>query len=122
MRKKKSRITEEHMAMYNLIPLGKEHAITKDVLQLWTGLSERLVRQYCEDLTCNELVVCNLQNGKGYFRPLNEDDYIAALKLTESRANSLKRKAYGIKSALKRFYIDGNILVDKDEKRFDEKN
>lgn len=121
-KKKMSKITKEHMAMYNCIPIGRDKAVSKDILQLLTGLSERLVRQYCEDLTCNEYVVCNLQNGKGYFRPETADDYIAALKLTEKRANSLKRKAYGINSALKRFYLDGNILVDEDEKRFDEKN
>lgn len=122
MRKKKSKVTEEHMVLYNLIGTGKENAVSNDLLQLMTGLSERLVRKYCEDLTCNEYVVCNLQNGKGYFRPATEDEYISALKLTEKRANSLKRKAYGIKSALKRFYLDGNILSDETEKHFDEKN
>ena len=121
MRKKKSKITAEHMALYDLIPKGRDRAVTKDELQIMSGHSERVIRQFCEDLTCNELVVCNLQNGKGYFRPVTEDDYIAALKLTESRANSLKRKAYGINSALKRFYLEGNILAEGNKKAIYEK-
>lgn len=122
MRKKVSKITPEHMALYSMIPIGHKNAVTKDTLQILTGMSERVIRQYCEDLTCNKYVVCNLQDGKGYYRPETEQDYIAVLNLTLSRANSLKRKSYGIKTALQAFYAKGNVLCIEDEKPFNEKN
>lgn len=111
MRRKVSKITPLHMELYSMIPVGHKNALRKDELQMMTGLNERVIRQYCEDLTCNKYVVCNLQDGRGYYRPETDEDYIALLNLTMSRANSLKRKSYGIKTALQAFYANGGIIA-----------
>ena len=110
MNSKRNRLTADHRALYLLIPEGRENACRGTALASVMGCSERRIRQMVEDLTVNGNVICNLQNGKGYYRPLDEEDIDAMLKLTASRAYSLLRKKYALKRALERFHYNGSTL------------
>ncbi len=108
---KKRPLTDAHDLLYRVLLKGHAHAISKASLVIITGLSERKVRQYIEDLNANGKVVCNLQDGKGYYLPETEDDYVAMIKLTASRANALYRKNAGVKMAYERFLRGGRDLL-----------
>jgi len=110
MNSKRKKLTDDHRALYLLIPEGRENAYPLNFLCEMMGASERVIRQMIEDLTTNGCVVCNLQNGKGYFRPTTDDDFEAMIKLSASRAKSLLRKEYAIKKALERFKYNGSTL------------
>lgn len=110
MNTKRRKLTDDHRALYCLIPMGRENAYKLDLLSSIMGVDERTIRQMIEDLTTNGCVVCNLQNGKGYFRPTTDDDFEAMIKLSASRAKSLLRKEYAIKKALERFKYNGSTL------------
>ena len=69
------------------IPVGYENAITRKELCRKAGVSDRLMRRMIEDACESGIVILNLQDGKGYFRP--EEDEInlvyAARNIEESR-------------------------------------
>ena len=110
MNSKRNKLTADHKALYLVIPEGRENAYKGSVLASVMGCDERRIRQMIEDLTVNGNIVCNLQNGKGYYRPVSEEDIDAMLKLTASRAYSLLRKKYALKRALERFHYNGSTL------------
>lgn len=110
MNTKRKRLTDEHLDLYGLLEFGRSGAKRLDELASLMGISERKVRALIEDLTVNEKVVCNLQNGKGYFKPQTDDDYEAMIKLTAHRAHSLLRKKYALKRAYDKTRYDGNSL------------
>lgn len=58
----------------NLIPFGQENAITRKQLMNLTGFTDRIVRSSIEEARKVEVIV-NLQDGRGYFRPL-ESEYL----------------------------------------------
>lgn len=110
MNTKRRKLTDEHRALYCLIPRGRDNAYRVDLLSAIMSLDERTIRQMIEDLTVSGHVICNLQNGKGYYRPETEEDIEAMLNLTASRAHSLLRKKYALKKALECFKYGSNTL------------
>lgn len=110
MNTKRKKLTDDHRALYCLIPMGRDNAYKLDLLSSIMGFDERTIRQMIEDLTVSGHVICNLQNGKGYYRPATEEDIEAMLNLTASRAHSLLRKKYALKKALEHFKYGGNTL------------
>lgn len=116
MNSKRRKITEEHKSLYITIPKGRNNACRGCNLALLMGVDERTIRQMIEDLTVSGYTVCNLQNGKGYYRPETEEDIEAMLNLTASRAHSLLRKKYALKKSLERFKYGGNSLFAQDPK------
>lgn len=110
MNTKRKSLTAEHQALYALIPEGREKALRINVLAAVMDVHERRVRQMIEDLTVNGCVICNLQNGSGYYKPNTDEDFEAMLKLNASRAHALLRKDYAIRKALERFRYGGNSL------------
>ena len=81
--------------MIELIPTGKQNAITRKRLCDITGLDDRTVREKIEKEKPNNPII-NLQNGEGYFMPsleerhLGEQCYRSAIKRIESELTSLK--------------------------------
>ena len=110
MNTKRKSLSAVHLDLYSILCEGRDKATQLEVLSDYLGISERKVRSMIEDLTANGMVVCNLQNGKGYYKPATDEDYEAALKLNASRLHSLLRKDYAIKKARERFNYNGNSL------------
>ena len=65
------------MKISNLIPMGKKNAIKRDELLdrcVLFGLAtnDRAMRSLIEDAR-KEVVILNMQDGRGYFRPTKDD-------------------------------------------------
>ncbi|MCR5652824.1 MAG: hypothetical protein K6F88_03395 [Ruminococcus sp.] len=56
----------------DFIPYGEDRAITKKQLKRLLGLRGRKIRHLISQAR-KERVILNLQNGKGYFQPLDEE-------------------------------------------------
>lgn len=60
------------MNILNLIPKGKDNAISRENLVALTGMSDREVRKHISELRY-DYPILNLQNGSGYYRPTRND-------------------------------------------------
>lgn len=110
MNSKRNKLFNSHYDLYRILDFGRKNAKQLGYLSSVLGIGERNIRQMIEDLTVNGYVVCNLQNGKGYYKPETDEDFQAMLKLNASRAYSLLRKDYAIKKAFEKFKYNGNSL------------
>ena len=66
------------------VPFGHKNAISRKKLAETVGLSDRSIRNAINKSDC---LIINVQDGKGYFRPLPEDRKLveAWMKIFESR-------------------------------------
>ena len=92
-------LTPEEARVYNAIPKGKANAIKRAELAARLGLSDREMRQALESLGEKRHVVCNLMDGRGYYIPANEIEYIEYERIINAYKCSLQRKEYSIKRA-----------------------
>ena len=97
-------LTPEEARVYNAIPKGKANAIKRAELAAQLGLSDREMRQILESLNEKRYVVCNLMDGRGYYIPANEIEYLEYERIISSYKRSLQRKEYSIKRAREREY------------------
>lgn len=74
-----------------IIPYGHENAITRAELATRLGESDRVIRA---GINKSEELIINLQDGKGYFKPLPEERHLvkAWIKLFESRVKDESRR------------------------------
>lgn len=72
------------------IPYGKENAISRDKLASAVGCSDRTMRDLINKAR-RRVVIINLQNGNGYYRPTDEDkeDVLKFKKQEENRAKDI---------------------------------
>lgn len=68
---------------------GKQNAKTKTELMALSGVGEREVRLEIEKLRREGLIVCNDQDGKGYYFSKSTDDILRQYRQLNSRAMSL---------------------------------
>ena len=61
-----------HIELLELIPYGKENAISRDKLANLSGLKDREMRD-CIALLRRSHAIINLQNGSGYYQPTLND-------------------------------------------------
>lgn len=76
------------MNIVELIPYGKENAISRSDLCNKTGLSDRLVRRQIAKKR-RDYVILNLQDGKGYYRPTDKADIEIYIRQETARAKSI---------------------------------
>lgn len=67
-------MTESHERVANLIPYGKENAISRDELSLLTGFCDRKVRDIIADLRENEIFVCSTSSQRGYWMATKREE------------------------------------------------
>ena len=63
------------MDIVDYIPFGRENAVTRAQLRSRTGIDDRAIRDMIATAR-RDTVILNMQDGKGYFRPLPEDDVL----------------------------------------------
>lgn len=75
-----------------LIPHGRENAISRDKLSAEVGCSDRTMRDLINQAR-KRVVIINIQNGNGYYRPTNEDvsEVEKFRKQEENRAKEIFR-------------------------------
>ena len=68
---------------YNDIPVGKQNAVTKEVLTVKWGMTERGVRKVIQELRLadfgDDYIIISLSTGKGYYKS-NDLEEIKAYK------------------------------------------
>ena len=89
------------MDIVKYIPRGKENAVTRMALRLVTGLSDRKVRQEIEEARAEGAIICNDQDGKGYYLPENNDEIYRMYKQDRHRALSILRRQKTMRKTLK---------------------
>lgn len=111
---KKPKITEKHLCVYHLLKQGHKNAMPLGRISLMAGIDERTVRRLFEDLTLNQMPVCNLMDGSGYFIPSCPDDIAAQIAINAAYKNKFCRKDYALKQAQEHFAYIGRELTGND--------
>lgn len=100
----------------DFIPFGHKNAISRPILCQRVGLSDRKVRQMIENESTAEHPILNLQDGAGYFQPLDEDMSLVRMfrKQEYDRASSIMKRV----RAVDKFYknVTGEDCKKKKEK------
>lgn len=100
------------MNIIDLIPYGKENAISREDLSSASGLKDRDMRDTLEGER-PDYSILNMQDGKGYFRPLPSETHLAQKWLAGclKRIRSLQRSAQGTVKFLNEQHGQDFILV-----------
>ena len=72
----------------DMIPYGRENAVTREQLCVLTGMTDRIMRKALHELR-RDYCIINLQNGRGYFRPVETDGPLVKRFLKQERARAL---------------------------------
>lgn len=87
------------MDIVDYIPFGRENAVTRAQLRIVTGLNDRQIREQISQAR-RDTVILNMQDGKGYFRPLPEERHLVESYAKQETAR-LKSIGWSLKSARK---------------------
>ena len=98
-----SNLSPQHAMVLNSIPIGHANAIRRDALSRALGMRDREVRDVIEQLICLHHPVCNLGDGKGYFRPGSIDELRRYIAYNASYKKKLMKKEYHLKRAMESF-------------------
>ena len=63
------------MDIVDYIPFGRENAVTRTQLRIMTGMNDRKIRDKISEAR-RDTVILNMQDSKGYFRPLPEERHL----------------------------------------------
>ena len=71
-----------------------DRATLRDLVQSFTGryIADRTMRKMIETARQEGLVICNEQNGEGYFLPTTRAELLKQYEQNESRAKSILRQ------------------------------
>lgn len=96
------------MNLLDFIPYGHDNAVTREELARLTHLPDRIVRAKIQDLRQHHAIL-NMQDGRGYFRPLESEYALVKLWLgqTRSRARECEQSSNG---ASKWLLVQGTVL------------
>jgi len=78
---------EPYKTIISLIVVGKKNALHLKELIKYTGINNRDLRRYIEELRRNGAVI--ISNNKGYYFPDNDIEIKRYIKQEESRAKSI---------------------------------
>lgn len=102
------------MNLLDFIPYGHDNAVTREELARLTHLPDRIIRAKIQDLRQHHAIL-NMQDGRGYFRPLESEYALVKLWLgqTRSRANECAQSLNGASSwlLLQGAVLDGQLEV-----------
>ena len=95
-----------YLDITDVIPTGRENAVSRHALCGITGLSERAVREAIQAVNeSGEAIIC-CENGKGYFLPETQAEAERYIRYSQSYLISLARKDRGMRRAVKRMFSD----------------
>ena len=79
------------MNITDLIPQGKANAISRTELRFKAQLRDRVMRELIERERRTGVIILNLQDGRGYYRPAPEDldDIMRQYRQNDRRAKSI---------------------------------
>lgn len=72
----------------DMIPVGRENAISRTELCIMTGMTDRQMRREIHDLRRNYCIL-NVQDGNGYFRPTAQEAPLVRRFVLQERSRAL---------------------------------
>lgn len=84
-----------------LIPMGRDHAITREALCACTGLPDRKNREMIEQARRRGAIIVNTQNGAGYYQSEDIKDVARQYQQNERRALSILAQQKHLRRILK---------------------
>lgn len=87
--------------MLQYLKTGRKNAISRSELARLAGVGDRKMRKSIEELRNEGYLICNLQDGKGYFLAETEEDLKAQMAINNSRAMSILVQQKHIRRKLK---------------------
>lgn len=91
------------MNIVELIPRGKENAITRERLCEITGVSDRTVRGYIHDAREKGEMIISSTGSKGYYLPTKRDEVSRFIGQQKSYIKNLQRSVSKAERALKNY-------------------
>ena len=85
----------------NMIPHGKDHAISLNSLAAGLNMNERDVRRAIESARANGIVILNDYNGRGYYRSDDIDEIDAAYWREKRRMKHMYQATLPMRKILK---------------------
>lgn len=80
------------MHILDYIPTGHDNAVTRETLQSLTHLSDRKIRVLIAEANKSapdDVLIINLQDGMGYFRPAPDEDYLVRVWKMQEKARGI---------------------------------
>lgn len=80
------------MYILDYIPTGHDNAVTRETLQSLTHLSDRKIRVLIAEANKSapdDVLIINLQDGMGYFRPAPDEDYLVRVWKMQEKARGI---------------------------------
>lgn len=80
------------MYILDYIPTGHDNAVTRETLQSLTHLSDRKIRVLIAEANKSapdDVLIINLQDGMGYFRPAPDEDYLVRVWRMQEKARGI---------------------------------
>lgn len=97
------------MGIADLIPYGRENAISREELLRHYEGTDRGMRRELQEARKTEVIV-NLSDGSGYFRPADKYELQAFIAQETARARSIEKTVRVAKKKLAE--IDGQLAFD----------
>ena len=72
----------------DMIPVGRENAISRNELCIMTGMTDRQMRKAIHELRRNYCIL-NVQDGNGYFRPTVQEAPLVRRFVLQERSRAL---------------------------------
>lgn len=94
------KLTKNQQLIFDLIPYGKEDAVSRNTLIDKTGLSDRKVRDLIAEIVELGYMVCSSTSQPGYWRPTKVSELVELDQQTESYIKKLGKKRSAIKKYL----------------------
>lgn len=101
------------MGIVDLIPTGKDNAITRGQLCSLTGLSDRAVRKLIEIARIEGAIIINAQDGKGYYISDNPVDIRRQMCTNKSRAMSILKQQKYLRRRLAEIESAGQLTFEE---------
>ena len=94
-------VRHEHTnRLAELIPFGREAAISRKALAEALAMSDRKARAAVEDARRDGLIIINSQNGQGYFQTIDPDEMLRQYRQDTARALAIFRRREPLREAL----------------------
>lgn len=92
---------KEYAAVVNLIPWGRNNAVTREHLMLYTQMTDRQVRRCIEAARRDGVFIIGDQERGGYYRTDSIDDIEYQYRIDRARAISVFARLKPMREALK---------------------
>lgn len=101
------------MNIVELIPVGKENAVTREMLTTLSGLPDRTVRKLIEIARIEGVIIVNDSDGKGYYISEDPEDIRRQMATNHHRAMSILRQQRLLRRKLREIEGADQITIEE---------